>query len=156
MWKLRRRPVEDADRKWCLETMLDWHYESSFASKSSPVHSDRISQPICLFERRRMLTHISLTGTGFCLNLHDVWSNTLPAQTPQNEVSNTILRSLKCPSMSQFPRNRPIGTSHVCGSGQLRAMSGGTLPRGQNQIAIALEFHWTAYTPPPTALNRLP
>lgn len=67
----------------------------------------------------------------------------MPAQSPQNVVSNTMLLSRKCESMSQLdpPVNCAVGFPHADGLGAESLMSLGILPRAKNQRLMALLVH---------------
>jgi hypothetical protein len=62
----------------------------------------------------------------------------------------------KCWSISQGAANRADGEPQYEGVGLPLVMSDGMLPRGKNQMLIAVLVHSVAYTPPPLALKPDP
>jgi hypothetical protein len=76
---------------------------------------------------------------------------TAPAQPPQNVVSNTRDRLLKCESMSQ-PENTACGSPQVEGPWSLDGIE----ERGKDQIEMLVGVIWVAQMPPPALLKDVP
>lgn len=123
--------------------------------------------PLSWYTRRALICqYASWKAAGlFCTNSLHVWPpfaaeqlwKALPAQLPQNVVSNTRLWSRKCSSQSQpVPAQLAAGVPQPVGSGEEPSTSEGAPPAGQNQMLMPSEFHSAAYVPPPCALNCEP